>query len=180
VPSLQKRTEAAVALVVRPAGAAGAELLLVRRATYPGDPWSGHIALPGGRREPGDSTLEATALRETWEETGLTLAAADCVAALTPLEPHLVARPALIVHPFVFRYHGARAVSPSEEIADAFWLSLRALGDPSAWSAIDVVLGDAARTVRGFRHEDQVIWGLTERVLADFLARDALVRSLAR
>ena len=61
---------AAVALILRDPGDGTLEFLMIKRADYEGDPWSGHVALPGGRHEQGDPTLEATAIRETWEETG--------------------------------------------------------------------------------------------------------------
>src|SRR5690606_12995479 len=67
--------EAAVALVFRPVGEADAELLLIRRATRSGDPWSGQIGLPGGNRSRVDQTLEDTAVRETAEELGIDLRA---------------------------------------------------------------------------------------------------------
>ena len=40
---------AAVALILRDPGDASLEFLLIKRADYEGDPWSGHVALPGGR-----------------------------------------------------------------------------------------------------------------------------------
>jgi 8-oxo-dGTP pyrophosphatase MutT (NUDIX family) len=67
---------AAVALLVRldeTRVPAVPQLLMIKRATFEGDPWSGHIALPGGRREPADATLERTVVRETWEETAIDL-----------------------------------------------------------------------------------------------------------
>src|SRR5688500_11808432 len=65
---------AAVALVLRD-GPQGLELLFIRRAEHPLDPWSGQIAFPGGRAEPGDADLRTTAIRETAEELGFDLAA---------------------------------------------------------------------------------------------------------
>ena len=69
------RRLAAIALVLRPgegqAATGDPELLMIKRAEAEGDPWSGHVACPGGRMDPGDHDLEQTAIRETWEETGL-------------------------------------------------------------------------------------------------------------
>src|SRR5215471_21768996 len=50
-----------------------AEVLLIRRAQKTGDPWSGHMAFPGGRQDPSDLDLLHTAVRETQEEVGLEL-----------------------------------------------------------------------------------------------------------
>ena len=64
---------AAIAVTLR-MGEREPELLLIKRSEHEGDPWSGHVACPGGRREPGDADLAATAMRETLEETGIDLA----------------------------------------------------------------------------------------------------------
>src|SRR5947208_48763 len=65
---------AAIALVLRPSQSGEPELLLIKRAEAENDPWSGHVACPGGRMDPTDRDLEHTAIRETWEETGIDLA----------------------------------------------------------------------------------------------------------
>src|SRR5450432_2372229 len=51
------------------------DVLLIERAIREGDPWSGHMALPGGHADPADADLSATAERETLEEVGLDLRA---------------------------------------------------------------------------------------------------------
>src|SRR5262245_41364530 len=66
---------AAVALVFCAPPGAEPELLFIERARREGDPWSGHMAFPGGRRDPKDTDLAATAARETHEEVGLGLGA---------------------------------------------------------------------------------------------------------
>ena len=69
-------TQAAVAAILRPnVGIAGYDILFIRRAEYEGDPWSGHMALPGGRVDPQDRDEEAAAIREVHEEVGIDLRA---------------------------------------------------------------------------------------------------------
>jgi 8-oxo-dGTP pyrophosphatase MutT (NUDIX family) len=55
-----------------------AEILFIKRAGRVGDRWSGHTALPGGRRDPTDADDRAAAIRETKEEVGLDLTRSDC------------------------------------------------------------------------------------------------------
>src|SRR5206468_4815145 len=63
-------SEAAVALVLAGRGD-DLSLCAIRRAEHPLDPWSGHMALPGGRSSPEDPSRRAVAERETFEEVGL-------------------------------------------------------------------------------------------------------------
>src|SRR5690606_40974634 len=92
--------EAGVALVLRPREEL--ELLLIKRAEYESDPWSGHIALPGGQREPHDPDLVATAFRETGEETGVPLSrTGGLLGALDELHPRNPRLPSIVIAPFV-------------------------------------------------------------------------------
>lgn len=160
---------AAVAVVVA-SGSAGEEILVVRRATFPGDPWSGHIALPGGGVEPIDESLEATARRETLEETGIDLRGMPCVAALAPVAPQSKAAPRVSVAPFVFRYAGDKRVSMSPEIVEAWWIPVTEFELPDAWQLTRVVTADGfAMDTRAFQCRGHVLWGLTERVIGEFL-----------
>jgi 8-oxo-dGTP pyrophosphatase MutT (NUDIX family) len=167
--------DAAVAAIFRVASHDALELLMIERASYAGDPWSGHIAFPGGRREPWDVTLLDTALRETREETGVDiLGAGRVLGALERVNPISPALPPLSIAPFVAILTREVSLSISDEVAGAFWVPLAALQRTDASREVEVTLSNgAARRVRAFVHERYTIWGLTERILRDLLARVA-------
>ncbi len=164
-----KKREAAVAVVVSP-DTNEADILVVRRATFVGDPWSGHIALPGGRSESVDVSLEATARRETLEETGIDLLHSECISSLASVTPQSARAPMVTIAPFVFLYTGDRKVAMSRELAETWWVPVTELQRADAWQDSSVVMSDGSLLdVRGFLWSGHVLWGLTARVLEEFL-----------
>lgn len=173
-PSLRVRRpegsrDAAVALVLRPRDEL--ELLLIRRAEYEGDPWSGHMALPGGRREEHDADLVSTAFRETAEETGVHLAQhGRLLGPLDELSPGSPRLPSIVIAPFVAGVHAdAHAEPDRREVDIALWVPITALRDPAAADRILVDLEDGPRAFPSLRYGEHVIWGLTHRILTQFL-----------
>ena len=81
------RRQASVALMLRERNL-GLELLVIRRAENELDPWSGHMALPGGGREPADESVYDTARRETLEEIGVDLYEGRSLGRLDDVGPH--------------------------------------------------------------------------------------------
>ena len=161
---------AAVALVLRPTDDGELELLMIKRADFEGDPWSGHVALPGGRREPADVSLERTAVRETWEETAVDIERDGAVlGALDEVSPRTLTVRRVIVRPYVAAVSPDVAVVASTEVAAAFWVSLATLRDAAAWITADVVAHGRPLQVPAFTHGEYIVWGLTERILRDFL-----------
>jgi 8-oxo-dGTP pyrophosphatase MutT (NUDIX family) len=159
---------AAVALVLR-AGHSGVDILLIKRAEREGDPWSGHVALPGGREDPADRSLEETAIRETREETGLDLSQrGEILGTLDDLGPRSMPR-AILVRPFVALLRQDAPLQLSDEVAAAFWVPLGELTAPGAITETTVRVGGAERTVTSFLHGDYVVWGMTERILRQLL-----------
>jgi 8-oxo-dGTP pyrophosphatase MutT (NUDIX family) len=159
---------AAVAIVLRQ-GDPGLEFLLIKRAEREGDPWSGQVALPGGREEPSDGSLEATAIRETREETGIDLERDGVVlGALADIGPQ--SRPlAVVVRPFVATVRADVALVLSDEVAAAFWMPLESITAPGAAVESSVKVGNGERRVTSFRYGEYVVWGMTERILRELL-----------
>jgi 8-oxo-dGTP pyrophosphatase MutT (NUDIX family) len=161
------RREAAVALLLLPDPD---RILLIRRALREGDPWSGQIALPGGRREPGDADLLHTAIRETFEETGVTLPAARLAATLDDLAPTTPVLPPIVVRPFAFHLDHEPAIMVNAEVAEAVWVPLTQLSDPAIRRPAELTVAGAQRVVTGYHLPAGLLWGMTERILAPVLA----------
>ncbi len=163
---------ASVALILRPAPLSP-ELLFIRRAVFEGDPWSGHMAFPGGRKDPADPSLLHTALRETREETALPLddvgSPLGRLSLVAPRTPHL---PPLSVVPFVFTVPEstpARVASP--ELAETLWVPVSHFYDPKTRTTYRRRLGGVDLTFPAFDLGERIVWGLTHRIVEDFLAR---------
>lgn len=166
---------AAVALVVRP-GPDALDVLLIRRAERSGDPWSGHMALPGGRRQAEDATLLDTAIRETREEVGIDLSAAGRhLGALDEIHPRSTTE--MVVSPFVFAAPEGADTSPNHEVERALWIPVPALLHPDARAEHTfTAAGGVSIPFPAFAHLEYTIWGMTYRVLTQFceLARPHL------
>ena len=161
---------AAVMLALRARSDGEPELLMIQRAAAERDPWSGHIAWPGGRAEPTDADLAATAIRETCEETGVDIARDGRLLGhlddLTPVSPHL---PPLVIRPYVALVRSDVRMRPNVEVAAAFWVPLAELRTPTSWGTGVVLVRGVERSVSVFRHGLYTVWGLTERVLRQFM-----------
>jgi 8-oxo-dGTP pyrophosphatase MutT (NUDIX family) len=158
---------AAVALILLERS--GLEALFIKRAARAGDPWSGQVALPGGRFEPEDGELVNTAIRETSEETGVDLSRAERLGALDDLYPRTPTLPPVRVRPFVFAIPRAPSLVISDEVERAFWVPLARLAEPAVRREVKLTVRGEPRIFPAYDLGDDVIWGMTERILTPFL-----------
>jgi 8-oxo-dGTP pyrophosphatase MutT (NUDIX family) len=166
---------AAVAAILRE-GPEGAELFFIVRADSPTDPWSGHIAFPGGRRDPEDATLLATAIRETSEEVGLDLSRAELLARLPDVPAFIRSkRGVLVVTPFVFAARHDVAPTPNHEVAGTLWVPLAKLARGDGKGTYSFTWEEKPYELPCIRLEpdQRVLWGMTYRMLETML--EALV-----
>lgn len=147
----------------------GLEALFIKRAARTGDPWSGQVALPGGRYEPADRDLVTTAIRETHEETGVDLSGAERLGVLDDLYPRTPTLPPVRVRPFIFTIPAAPPLAISDEVERAFWVPLGQLSEPAVRREVKLIVRGESRVFPAYDLGEDVIWGMTERILTPFL-----------
>jgi 8-oxo-dGTP pyrophosphatase MutT (NUDIX family) len=158
---------AAVAMVLRPSPA-GSDVLFIERARHEGDPWSGHMAFPGGRVDPGDADARAAAERETLEEVGVSLRGARLLGRLDDKQGNPRTRPALIISAFVYALSEPPELVLNHEVEHALWFPVRELLDPRhhvLYPARDALEFPGIQVGRPDRH---IVWGLTYSFLESF------------
>lgn len=157
---------AAVALILRH-HSDQLQMLIIRRATHDGDPWSGDLAFPGGKVDAEDATAQAAAEREALEEVGLNLTAADYLGQLDDLPgAFLPVRISCFVyflpHPVVF--------SLNHEVADYQWLPLERFHEEERHRRMSFPFRGrvTAQPVVDLIDEAPVLWGITHRLISQF------------
>jgi 8-oxo-dGTP pyrophosphatase MutT (NUDIX family) len=175
-----------VAAILRD-GPGGAEVLMIQRAERAGDPWSGHMALPGGRRDPADPDLHATAVRETREEVGIDLDADGALLGrLADREAMVRSRragrdaprppgsrpptPSLMITPFVFALtREVPLVFDPGEVAEALWASLAAFARGEGAGILPYTHEGQLVELPCWTVQGRVVWGLTYGMLRTLL-----------
>lgn len=161
---------AAVALLLTQTGL-GYQILFIERATHPGDPWSGNIAFPGGKVEPDDIDARHAAERETMEELAIDLSQASYLGRLSDFDgAHLP----VLLSCFVYGVPRSLGFVANEEVKDAFWVPVADLVDIDRHGTHQFTFsGDRFESpcIRLPFEDKPVLWGLTYRLLMNFLQK---------
>ena len=175
IPPAEQQAEsskAAVALIIS-GEPADPTLCFIRRAEHESDPWSGHMAFPGGRVESSDVDPHAAAIRETWEEIGLDLAQSEEMGPLLEMPVFARGQPTgMTLYSFLFFLPGTPPqLELNREVAEVYWPKLSFLIDQKNWDQIHYQRKELDLDIHlpTIRLGEQHIWGLTYRMLRQFL-----------
>lgn len=165
----------AVAMLLRD-GQNGPEVLMIKRADREGDPWSGHMAFPGGRMETDDEHGRATAERETREEVGVDPPqVGHCIGRLSDIlsRPHSGRRP-MVITPYVYAVQVMPEPKPNHEVAEVIWLPLEFLFDSGNREQMIWERGRLKLQLPCYHFQGKRIWGLSLVMLDELIGQLAL------
>lgn len=160
-PPIDGQRRAAVAVVLH-----GYDLLLMKRSERASDPWSGHVSLPGGRVEPEDPHLLATAIREAREELDIELSSAILLGSLPTLHPLMTGPKGIEVTPFVFAITERPELRISAEAQSVFWLPL---GDVATGRLDGTFSHESGNSFPAWSYQGYTVWGMTMRVISELV-----------
>lgn len=172
VPLERKMAQAAVAAIFRESDERGLELLLIRRAEHPDDPWSGHMAFPGGRVDPTDADPLAAAIRETSEEVDVDLPrSARHVGELSHVLAKSHGQPLpMVIVPHVFLLTEPVTPTPEPgEVAEVLFVPFDHLVDRNNRTKLERRYAGVPMTFDCYRLGDGVLWGLTLQMVDELL-----------
>ena len=161
---------AAVAIVLREKKN-DTEALFILRSVKEGDPWSGHMAFPGGHQDSSDSSLRTAAERETMEEVGLDLVEyGSYIGEIDWVQANPRGRNLdMVVAPFVYEMtKPVDQFKPNYEVADVLWGSLSDMYTGISHTMHDFKVSGEIQSFPGYGVGDEIVWGLTYRMIELF------------
>lgn len=173
IANVSEYRNSAVAIICYPDGHQ-LKCVLIQRPDYEGT-HGGQMSFPGGKEDPIDVTLEATARREAWEEIGWDLVQAELLGQLTPM---YIPVSRFIVHPFLYYTEAPQPFLPDErEVAEVVVFQLDEFLNPTIvkQDAIRLSNGMTLKNVPYFELQGKRVWGATAIILSEF--REMLLKN---
>lgn len=170
-PMRRSVQRAAVSIILLKGSGATIEVLMIRRADREYDPWSGHMAFPGGKMDLADSNVYRAAIRETQEEIGLDL---DQDATAVGRLDDILSRShdglkKMVVTPFVFTLTERPAVALNHEVAEVVWIPMNFLMNLENRGTMRAVRNGQEHDLPKYDFKRRRVWGLSLGILDDLM-----------
>ena len=155
---------AAVALILKECDD-DTSIIFIKRSEDDRDPWSGHMAFPGGRKDEEDGSIIDTVVRETFEETGIDLREGKIVGRLDDVVP-MFRTPGrnLIITPFVAFAPSEFDICDCDEVDEVLQIPVSMLKE----RAMKAQFGGLNRHTSTYHYKKYTIWGITAWILGQF------------
>ena len=171
VPALPGRTNHRHSAVVIPlCWDGGVHAVATLRPQHLGN-HGGEVCFPGGKPEPTDDSLEATGLRELWEELEMRPKAVLGQLSSIPLYTS-----DFRITPFVICVQDRQLTINPNEVERAIWFSIEAIFQQECIDAFDITVGDVTKLSPIFIVDGAIMFGATAYALIELLN---LIGSLA-
>ncbi|MGB7292745.1 MAG: CoA pyrophosphatase [Thermodesulfobacteriota bacterium] len=166
----QKLVRAAVMVILKDGGP-GYSVLFIKRTENEGDVFSGHMAFPGGKMRIADKDTLDTAIRETVEETGIDInKSGTVIGELDDFYPNNPKANHYVVTPYLSLLEEEVELKlDAAEVADSVWIPIQHLNNPRNQEVRILERKGRVSEDFVFYYSDYVIWGMTGRILHQFL-----------
>jgi 8-oxo-dGTP pyrophosphatase MutT (NUDIX family) len=145
------------------------KLIFVERITRKGDVHSGQIGFPGGKLESSDLDLQACALRETYEEIGIS---PDKIKIIGQMSSLFIPVSNFNVYPFIGYLQEAPEFKIQEaEINQVFTFYLKKLSNPNIVKLTEIQISEkiTLHDIPYFDIDNKIVWGATAMMISEFL-----------
>ena len=166
---------AAVVAILRPGSSPGGfELFFIRRSESERDPWSGHMAFPGGRVDASDADEHAAAIREVLEEVGIDLRVHGRLLGRLSQVASPPMRSRVVVTPFVYVLQRDVPLKLDErEVASGHWFDLNRWLDGEGRGTFLFEFRGEELPLPRVDLDGHRVWGMTLRIVDDLLEQIA-------
>lgn len=147
-----------------------AEILLIQRAKNENDPWSGHMAFPGGRYQNGDENMLNTTIRETFEEIGFDINKEllnydkkkyNKISRLSDVTTLRHLGEAIVVTPFLFGIEKKPEIQMNQEVDNFFWIPLNFFLKSENQKLREFDINSQKVSLPCYFYDNKIIWGIT-------------------
>lgn len=138
-------------------------LLMIERAHAEGDPWSGHMAFPGGKHDTDDRHITETVMRECHEELGVPAGQLQRVGRLSDVlaRPYRLQQKPMVVSPLLLKHSEPLDFKPNEEVADVLWVPISLFLDPDNRKSMEWQRNGHSHQLPCYFYQGRRIWGLS-------------------
>ncbi len=147
------------------------QFLMMQRSVHEGDPWSGQMAFPGGKKDVDDAHITETAQREAYEEMGIPHHGIERIGRLSDIlaRPYRALKNPMVVSPLLFKQLEDFKPQTNEEVADWLWLPVEYFQELKNRKSLTIEKAGLKHELPCYYYQDKCVWGLSLLMIDELL-----------